>query len=91
MTPEAEYRINQITVRPGDALGPRLHYHRHEHWVVVAEVTSQSRTTTVALDESIHIPPGQTYRIANGGREDLRLVEIRSGYVGDDDQVGLVS
>jgi mannose-1-phosphate guanylyltransferase len=95
MVMEAEYRVNQVTVRPGENLAPCLHYHRHEHWVVlagVAEVTIDGRAEVVTADESIHIPPGRTYRLANFGQEDLLLLEIRSGeYVGDDDRVELAS
>lgn len=31
------YQVKRITVKPGEGLSVQMHYHRSEHWVVVAE------------------------------------------------------
>ena len=78
-------------VRPGGRLSLQRHYHRAEHWVVVAgtaEVTLERRVQLVHENKSIYLPIGSDHRLANPGKIDLELIEVQTGsYLGEDDIV----
>jgi mannose-1-phosphate guanylyltransferase / mannose-6-phosphate isomerase len=51
-----------------------------------AEVTLNGKTEMVHENESIYLPIGSTHRLANPGKIDLELIEVRTGsYFGEDD------
>jgi mannose-1-phosphate guanylyltransferase / mannose-6-phosphate isomerase len=87
----ARYQVKRIVVNPGGKLSLQKHFHRAEHWVVVkgtAEVTVDSKISTVHENESVYIPIGGVHRLANPGRIPLELVEVQVGsYLGEDDIV----
>lgn len=83
------FQVKQILVRPGGVLSLQSHYHRAEHWVVVAGaalVTIGNEQKLLAENESIYVPLGAVHRLENPGKLDLRLIEVQSGaYLGEDD------
>ena len=81
--------MKRIVVMQGQKLSLQRHYHRAEHWVVVAGValvTRDAEQLMVRENESIYLPLGCTHRLTNPGRIPLSLIEIQSGsYLGEDD------
>ena len=85
------YQVKEIIVKPGAALSLQMHHHRAEHWVVVegtASVVRGEETLLLSENQSVFIPVGTKHRLANSGRQPLRLIEVQSGsYLGEDDIV----
>ncbi len=85
----ARYQVKRIVVKPGAALSLQKHYHRAEHWVVVAGIAEVTRGNEVVLvheNESIYLPMGVIHRMVNPGKIDLELIEVQTGsYLGEDD------
>jgi mannose-1-phosphate guanylyltransferase/mannose-6-phosphate isomerase len=87
------FQVNRVLIRPGGKLSLQKHYHRAEHWVVVAGVALVARDGEEVLvreNESIYLPLGCEHRLSNPGRIPLTLIEVQSGsYLADDDIVRL--
>ncbi|MEB6378343.1 mannose-1-phosphate guanylyltransferase/mannose-6-phosphate isomerase [Leclercia adecarboxylata] len=85
------YQVKRITVKPGERLSTQMHYHRAEHWVVVAGTAKVTRGDDVFLvseNESMFIPVGVVHTLENPGKVPLEVIEIQSGtYLGSDDIV----
>jgi mannose-1-phosphate guanylyltransferase/mannose-6-phosphate isomerase len=87
------FQVKRITVRPGRKLSLQKHYHRAEHWVVVAGTAVVERDGERILlreNESVYLPLGCVHRLENPGMIPLTLIEVQSGpYLGEDDIVRL--
>jgi mannose-1-phosphate guanylyltransferase/mannose-6-phosphate isomerase len=87
------FQVKRIVVKPGEKLSLQKHFHRAEHWVVVAgsaQVTRDAETMLVQENESVYLPLGCVHRLENPGRIPLTLIEVQSGsYLGEDDIVRL--
>jgi mannose-1-phosphate guanylyltransferase/mannose-6-phosphate isomerase len=87
------FQVKRIVVKPGNRLSLQKHFHRAEHWVVVAGtalVTRDDECVLVQENESIYLPLGCVHRLENPGRISLELIEVQSGsYLGEDDIVRL--
>jgi mannose-1-phosphate guanylyltransferase/mannose-6-phosphate isomerase len=87
------FQVKHIIVKPGRSLSLQKHYHRAEHWVVVAgtaKVECDEVEKILAPNESTYIPLGAVHRLSNPGKADLHLIEVQSGdYLGEDDIVRL--
>lgn len=87
------FQVKRIVVAPSQKLSLQKHYHRAEHWVVVAGsaiVTRDAETFMIRENESIYLPLGCVHRLENPGRIPLMLIEVQSGsYLGEDDIVRL--
>lgn len=85
------FQVKRIVVWPGQKLSLQKHYHRAEHWVVVAgcaSVTCDAEIRTVNENESIYLPLGCIHRMENPGKIPLTVIEVQSGpYLGEDDIV----
>ncbi|WP_434356172.1 mannose-1-phosphate guanylyltransferase/mannose-6-phosphate isomerase [Parasalinivibrio latis] len=85
----ARYQVKKVVVRPGQKTATQIHYHRAEHWVVVAgtaKVTNGTDVYLVSENESTYIPVGNAHSFENPGIVDLVLIEVRTGaYLGEDD------
>ncbi len=85
------FQVKRIVVTPGQKLSLQKHFHRAEHWVVVAGsalVTRDDEVVLVQENESIYLPLGCVHRLDNPGRIPLTLIEVQSGsYLGEDDIV----
>jgi mannose-1-phosphate guanylyltransferase/mannose-1-phosphate guanylyltransferase/mannose-6-phosphate isomerase len=85
------FQVKRIVVWPGQKLSLQKHFHRAEHWVVVAgcaEVTCDAEIRMVHENESIYLPLGSIHRMANPGKIPLTVIEVQSGpYLGEDDIV----
>ena len=83
------FQVKSIVVKPGASLSLQSHEHRAEHWVVVegtATVTVDDTKRLVTENQSVYIPTGARHRLANEGRQPLRLIEVQTGtYLGEDD------
>jgi mannose-1-phosphate guanylyltransferase/mannose-6-phosphate isomerase len=94
----AKHQVKRIVVNPGARLSLQKHFHRSEHWTVVAGVaeitvgmTMESlEVKTVRENESVYIPLGAIHRMANRGATPMTLIEVQVGdYLGEDDIVRL--
>jgi len=85
------FKVKHIMVKPGYKLSLQKHYHRSEHWIVVAGVglvTCGEEVTLLRENQSTYIPAGEVHRLENPGKTALRLIEVQSGdYLGEDDIV----
>jgi len=85
------FQVKRIVVTPGQKLSLQKHFHRAEHWVVVAGSAMVTRDAEVMLlreNESVYLPLGCVHRLENPGRIPLTLIEVQSGsYLGEDDIV----
>lgn len=85
------YQVKRITVKPGEGLSTQMHYHRAEHWVVVAgtaKVTVNGEIKVLTENESIYIPQGVIHCLENPGKMQLEIIEVRTGsYLAEDDIV----
>jgi mannose-1-phosphate guanylyltransferase / mannose-6-phosphate isomerase len=83
------FRVKQIMVSPGGILSLQSHFHRSEHWVVVAgsaRITVEEEVRLLTENQSVYIPVGAVHRLENPGKVDLHLIEVQSGaYLGEDD------
>ena len=87
------FQVKRIVVWPGRKLSLQKHFHRAEHWVVVAGsalVTRNEEQLLIRENESIYLPLGCVHRLDNPGKIPLTLIEVQSGaYLGEDDIVRL--
>lgn len=85
------FKIKRIEVKPGAALSLQMHYHRAEHWIVVAgtaKVINGGSELLLLTNESTFIPAGHKHRLENPGVIPLVMIEVQSGdYLGEDDIV----
>jgi mannose-1-phosphate guanylyltransferase/mannose-6-phosphate isomerase len=87
------FRVERVVVQPARGLALQKHFHRAEHWTVVAGsalVTRDGETMLVRENESVDLPIGCVHRVENPGRIPLTLIEVQTGsYLGADDVVRL--
>lgn len=85
------YKIKRIVVKPGQKLSMQMHYHRSEHWVVIAgtaKITLGDQEIFLEENESTYIRKTNRHRLENPGRIPLQIIEIQTGaYLGEDDIV----
>jgi mannose-1-phosphate guanylyltransferase/mannose-6-phosphate isomerase len=83
------FQVKKLHITPNAKLSLQLHKYRAEHWVVVngiATVTSEDKTITLSVGQSIYIPINTKHSIANLSNEVLDIIEVQSGsYLGEDD------
>ena len=83
------WQIKKIKVNPGSSLSLQMHFHRSEHWVVVAgtaKVEIDNIEKIIGPNASVYIPLGAKHRLSNPTKLPLILIEIQSGsYLGEDD------
>ncbi|MDW7772979.1 MAG: mannose-1-phosphate guanylyltransferase/mannose-6-phosphate isomerase [Desulfobulbaceae bacterium] len=88
---QERFQIKRITVNPGAQLSLQMHYHRHEHWIVVkgmAKVTKGKKVVLLDENKSTYITAGERHRLENPGTIPLELIEVQIGsYLGEDDIV----
>lgn len=85
-----DYKIKEITVKPGARLSYQSHEDRNENWTLIAGeglLTLDGYELSMKKDDFIQIFAEQKHRIKNTSAEhDLVFVEIQTGdYCGDDD------
>ncbi len=87
----ARYQVKHISVKPGASLSLQMHYHRAEHWVVVAGtalINKGGQEILLTENQSIFIPVGEKHSVRNPGKVALHLIEVQTGsYLGEDDIV----
>jgi mannose-1-phosphate guanylyltransferase/mannose-6-phosphate isomerase len=85
------YKIKRIVVNPGAKLSMQMHYHRAEHWVVIAgtaRIVNGEQEIFLEENESTYIPKTNRHRLENPGRVPLQIIEIQTGaYLEEDDIV----
>lgn len=83
------YRINRIEIKPGHHMSTQMHYHRSEHWIVVAgtaKVICDGQETIVMQKQSTYVPMCTPHRVENPGVIPLVMIEVQNGeYLGEDD------
>jgi mannose-1-phosphate guanylyltransferase/mannose-6-phosphate isomerase len=83
------YRVNHVSLRPGQRLALQKHFKRAEHWIVVkgtARVTHNGNEFALKEDESTYIRRGTVHRLENPGPDDLEMIEVQTGrHISDDD------
>ena len=85
------FKVKRIHVHPGGSLSLQKHYHRAEHWIVVAgtaKVICGDKVLSLTKNQSTYIPIGTVHRLTNPGETFLELIEVQTGsYFGEDDIV----
>ena len=85
------YKIKRIVVKPGAKLSMQMHYHRSEHWVVIAgtaRIVNGEREIYLEENQSTYIAKTHRHRLENPGRIPLQIIEIQTGsYLEEDDIV----
>lgn len=85
------YQVKKITVAPGAKLSLQMHYHRSEHWVVVAgqaRVHYKEKWCDLSVNESTYHGKEVVHALENLGTVPLELIEVQVGeYLGEDDIV----
>ncbi|MEN9239115.1 MAG: phosphomannose isomerase type II C-terminal cupin domain, partial [Thermostichus sp. DG_1_6_bins_120] len=59
------YKIKRIVVLPKHRLSLQMHYHRSEHWIVVAgtaKVTCGNEEKIITSNQSTYVPPCTVHR-----------------------------
>ncbi|MBK1727479.1 mannose-1-phosphate guanylyltransferase/mannose-6-phosphate isomerase [Halorhodospira neutriphila] len=85
------YKLKRIVVHPGCKLSLQMHYHRSEHWVVIAgtaRVVNGDSEIYLEENQSTYVPATRPHRLENPGRIPLQIIEIQTGpYLEEDDLV----
>lgn len=85
------YQVKRLTVKPGAKLSVQMHYHRSEHWVVVAgraRVYYGDKILELNINESTYHGKEIIHALENPGDDILELIEVQVGsYLGEDDIV----
>ena len=85
------YQVKRLTVNPGAKLSVQMHYHRSEHWVVVAgqaRVHYGDKSHNLSVNESTYHGKEVVHALENIGDIPLELIEVQVGsYLGEDDIV----
>ena len=85
------YQVKRLTVNPGAKLSVQMHYHRSEHWVVVAgkaRVYYGDQYHDLSVNESTYHGKKVVHALENVGDVPLELIEVQVGtYLGEDDIV----
>ncbi len=85
------YKIKRIMVNPGAQLSLQMHYHRSEHWVVIAgtaKIVNGEQEIFLEENQSTYIPKTHRHRLENPGKIPLQIIEIQTGpYLEEDDIV----
>jgi mannose-1-phosphate guanylyltransferase len=85
------YQVKRLTVNPGAKLSVQMHYHRSEHWVVVAgcaRVHYGDEIHDLEVNQSIYHDKEVVHALENIGDKPLELIEVQVGdYLGEDDIV----
>jgi mannose-1-phosphate guanylyltransferase len=88
---DAGYQVKLLTVNPGAKLSVQMHYHRSEHWVVVAgkaRVHYGNQSHDLNVNESTYHGKEVVHALENPGDTPLELIEVQVGsYLGEDDIV----
>ena len=83
------YQVKRLTVNPGAKLSVQMHYHRSEHWVVVAgkaRVHYGDESFDLNVNESTYHGRKVVHALENSGDTPLELIEVQVGsYLGEDD------
>ncbi len=83
------YQVKCLMIKPGVKLSLQSHYHRAEHWIVVAGsvlVTRNDEQFLLTENESTYIPAGARHRLENPGKIPAIVIEVQTGsYLGEDD------
>ncbi len=87
----AGYKTKRIVVNPGAKLSMQMHYHRSEHWVVIAgtaKIVNGDQEIYLEENQSTYIPKTHRHRLENPGKFPLQIIEIQTGpYLEEDDIV----
>ncbi len=85
------YKAKRIVVNPGAQLSLQMHYHRAEHWVVIAgtaKIVNGDQEIFLEENQSTYIPKTFRHRLENPGKIPLQIIEIQTGsYLEEDDIV----
>lgn len=85
------YLIKIIEVNPQAKLSIQMHYHRSEHWLVlagIARVIKDEEEVFLNPGDSIDIPTAVKHSLQNPGKIELKIIEIQRGsYLEEDDIV----
>jgi mannose-6-phosphate isomerase len=84
-----QYKLKEVTVKPGQRLSYQSHHRRTEIWAIVQGegiVTLEGQQLECFTGRSFFIPKEQRHRIECTGKKPLIFVEVQTGdYFGEDD------
>ena len=87
---EPGVKVKKITVYPGAKLSLQYHYHRAEHWVVVAgtaKIINGNKEIFLKENESAFIPALNKHQLENPGKTNLKIIEIQTGNYTEEDDI----
>ena len=82
--------VKRIVVAPGQRLSLQYHNHRAENWVIISgrgEVELDGEQIAVRGGDHVHIPQGARHRVLNPSSEMLKILELQSGDVLDEEDI----
>lgn len=89
----SNFKVKQITVKPGKRLSLQKHTHRSENWVVVkgeALILVGDVEYKKITGESVFIPAGEAHRLTNNSNDTVAIIETQTGsYLGEDDIISI--
>ena len=84
------YCVKHIRVSPGQRLSLQYHHHRAENWVIIAgegDITLDERVFKVTAGDHVYIPVGARHRIYNTSDVTLKILELQSGDILDEEDI----
>ena len=86
----AGYKTKRVVVNPGAKLSMQMHYHRSEHWVVIAgtaKIVNGDQEIFLEENQSTYIPKTHRHRLENPGKVPLQIIEIQTGHYLEEDDI----
>lgn len=84
------FKVKQLEMQPGHRMSLQYHYHRSEHWVVVAgkaRIVIGEKCYDMHMMQSVLIPARTIHRIENPYTDLLQIVEVQRGDRLDEDDI----
>ena len=76
------YKTKNVVLNPGESISLQFHYHRSEHWVVVAgtaKVVIDDKEFFLYENESTFVPQTSKHKLSNPGKIPLHIIEVQTG------------
>lgn len=85
------FQVKRLIINPGAKISLQLHYHRNEHWVIVAGyagVILDDKHMHLKTGEHVYIPKETKHRLSNMTATPLIIIETQIGdYISEEDIV----
>ena len=82
LTVQPQYQVKKLLIKPGQKFSLQHHEHRKEYWLITTGhgvVTIDTMEYMASPGKTFIIPQGMKHRAANGGLENLVIIETQMG------------